>query len=530
MKTSSNSPTNCRRRSRRSTSTTTVLPPTAGTPILRPEGTAEPVDPPRQRAAAEVVSMVEACRADPAEFIRNCLTDPQGKLLVLARVHRELQAFLSANPRALIELPRDHGKTVQVCGRIIWELGRNPGLRVKLVCATEGVAHERGRFIRDQIHTNGRVRQVFPHLLADSPWAARAFTVQRPADVVGPSVSAIGVGTGSTGSRADLLVCDDIVDVRSLHSEAERRRVADYFRNNLMNLLEPHGRFWGLCTPWHPRDVNAELKRNTRYAVFRRPVQPDLTPVWETKWPREKLAERRAEIGDAGFARGYLLTPVSEKDLVIRPEWVRFWGTEAKQYERVVLAIDPAVSEKERADRTAAVVVGSPLPSGRGVGGEGVSLAASLPEVLPLHPGPLPTGRGSEVHILHAHARRVRPSELVAWVADLDREWRPDVILFESNGAFAAVLEMLQKEPGFGPKVVGRTSTASKRSRMEALSVRMQSGTVRLRGTDGMADPSQQDLWAELTSYPFGDHDDLADAAALGSAELLARPEPRAWI
>jgi hypothetical protein len=35
---------------------------------------------------------------------------------------------------------------------------------------------------------------------------------------------------------------------------------------------------------------------------------------------------------------------------------------------------------------------------------------------------------------------------------------------------------------------------------------------------------------AELTSYPFGDHDDLADAAAMGSAELLARGEPRVWI
>jgi hypothetical protein len=307
-----------------------------------------------------IKTLIEDARRDPSRFIPFALFDPAGREIRMAKVHVELQQFLTTHPKALIELPRDHGKTVQVCGRIIWELGHNPGLRVKLVCATEGVAHERGRFIRDQIHTNGRVRQVFPHLLADSPWAAGAFTVQRPADVVGPSVSAIGVGTGSTGGRADLLVCDDIVDVRSLHSEAERRRVADYFRNNLMNLLEPHGRFWGLCTPWHPRDVNAELKRNTRYAVFRRAVGPDLAPVWAAKWPAEKLAERRAEIGDAGFARGYLLTPVSEKDLVIRPEWVRFWGTEVRReaYERVVLAIDPAVSEKERADRTAAVVAG----------------------------------------------------------------------------------------------------------------------------------------------------------------------------
>jgi hypothetical protein len=53
-----------------------------------------------------------------------------------AVVHRGLQAFLAQNPMALIELPRDHGKTTQVCGRILRELGHNPDLRVKLVCAT----------------------------------------------------------------------------------------------------------------------------------------------------------------------------------------------------------------------------------------------------------------------------------------------------------------------------------------------------------------------------------------------------------
>ena len=52
-----------------------------------------------------------------------------------------------------------------------------------------------------------------------------------------------------------------MVDVRALHSRAERDRVADYFHDNLMNLLEPDGRFWGLFTPWHPDDLNARLKR-----------------------------------------------------------------------------------------------------------------------------------------------------------------------------------------------------------------------------------------------------------------------------
>src|SRR4029079_5406210 len=95
---------------------------------------------------------------------------------------------------------------------------------------------------------------VFPLLKPGQPWTVEAFSVERPGDIIGPSVATIGVCTGSTGPRADLRICDYVVDVRSLHSPAERERVADYFTNNLMNLLEPDGRFWRIFTPLHPAD------------------------------------------------------------------------------------------------------------------------------------------------------------------------------------------------------------------------------------------------------------------------------------
>src|SRR5262249_44725579 len=159
-------------------------------------------------------------------------------------------------------LPRDHGKSVQVCIRIIWELGRDPSLRIKMICATEEVAAERGRFLRAAIAGNPFVRAVFENLRPAKPWEADRFTVRRPAEAIGPSVTCLGVGSGATGTRADLLVCDDIVDVKAIRSKSDRDRVRTYFRENLMNLLEPGGRVWCLFTPWHPDDLNAELKRN----------------------------------------------------------------------------------------------------------------------------------------------------------------------------------------------------------------------------------------------------------------------------
>src|SRR5262249_1480007 len=156
--------------------------------------------------------------------------------------------------------------------RLLWELGRNPGLRVRIVCASETLAAERGRFLRDALTANARLRLVFPHLRPARPWEATRFTVARPAHVIGPSVAALGVRAAATGARADLLVCDDIVDVKALRSRVDRERVRADFHENLVNLLEPDGRLWCLFTPWHTDDLNSRLKANPEFALFRRAV------------------------------------------------------------------------------------------------------------------------------------------------------------------------------------------------------------------------------------------------------------------
>lgn len=470
--------------------------------------------------------VTELARDDPNAFVEVCFADPACGRVRQAEVHAHLQRFLTAHPKALVELPRDHGKSFQVCGRIVWELGHNPGLRVKVVCATEAVAAERARFLRDAIAHNPFVRLVFPDLLPGEPWAAEAFTVLRDTDAIGPSVAAFGVGAGSTGTRADLLVCDDIVDVRALHSRAERDRVADYFSNNLMNLLEPDGRFWGLCTPWHADDLNARLKKTGAYALFRRAVGDDLEPVWPEKWPRDRLAARREEVGAAAFARGYRLVPIAEEDTPIRPAWVRFW-TEPADYESVVLSVDPAVCAKPTADASALVVLGRAAArksEKRNTKSENQSEDASFSDF------GFRASNLSEIHVLEATARRVAAPDLVSLIDDFDRRWNPDVVLFESNAAFLGIKDLLVRHARFGPRVKGVSQSREKAVRVAAFSVAVENGSFRLRGDGaGGVDPGQRALYDEMTTFPFAEHDDLLDAAATGAAYLLDRREPRVW-
>jgi hypothetical protein len=75
-----------------------------------------------------------------------------------------------------------------------------------------------------QLRLAAEQRTVFPEIQADSPWGATGFTLKRPANVIGASVTAYGVGSGSTGTRADLLICDDVVDVRAFTAQFGRAR------------------------------------------------------------------------------------------------------------------------------------------------------------------------------------------------------------------------------------------------------------------------------------------------------------------
>ena len=104
------------------------------------------------------------------------------------------------------------------------------------------------------------------------------------------------------------------------------------------------------------------------------------------------------------------------------------------------------------------------------------------------------------------------------------------MILFESNAAFAGVRELLQRHTRFGPKIKGVVQTRDKRSRAHALSVPVQNGAFRLQGRTPLhVHAGQQELFDELTTFPFGAHDDLLDAAATGAAYLLDQPDPRVW-
>jgi hypothetical protein len=156
-----------------------------------------------------------------------------------AALHDELQWHLDAHVNAYCELPRGHGKTNQMAARVAWEIGRNPLIRVKIVGSSDDEATKTVTLIRKIVESD-EYRKVFPDVEADdgSTWGNTSFTVKRSRFLRDATVESVSV-FGRAGGRSDLLIADDICDLRnSIQQPALRDQVKEAWRTIWLPTLD----------------------------------------------------------------------------------------------------------------------------------------------------------------------------------------------------------------------------------------------------------------------------------------------------
>lgn len=270
----------------------------------------------------ETTVRIELARRDVNQFCEFAFRGPDNQPWVQQAFHREWQALLPLEgpARLLIGAPRDSAKSSQMAvARVLWELGRNPELRVKIVSATEELAGNLVAEMQRHIERNPRLHLVFPQLRPQpkGPWTRGELLVQRTSLAKDPSVSAHGVLGGGVGGRADLVIFDDVCDYRNAVQQAGLRdQIKGAFYETWVNFLGPTGRAVYIATVWHQHDLTMELKAHPEWLKWWRGARDEVTgrPLWPDRWDEAALARREGEIGVRTFARQYLLRPVSDEE------------------------------------------------------------------------------------------------------------------------------------------------------------------------------------------------------------------------
>jgi hypothetical protein len=225
------------------------------------------------------------------------------RLLLLpqpTRVQLDIARFLVGGPkRRFIQAFRGVGKTFLTAAYVVWKLWNNPDLKIMIVSANEAFANEIASFIK----------QIIDHDAGDELWAElRAKPGQRQSTLVfdvgpakadkSPSVKAVGITGQLTGSRADIVISDDVEVPKNSETETMREKLVSKTAEYAA-ILKPDGEIIYLGTPQSEQSIYRGL-----------PEKGYEVRIWPARYP---LAEKLVNYG------GYL-APMLLADLKANPE------------------------------------------------------------------------------------------------------------------------------------------------------------------------------------------------------------------
>lgn len=227
---------------------------------------------------------------------------------------------------------RSSGKSTIVGLFCAWALAGNPDLRIMVLAADFALAKKMVRNVKRIIERHPLTQGLKP--ARRDQWAADQFTVTRPGELRDPSMVAKGIGANITGSRAELVICDD-VEVPNTCDSAPKR--AD-LRERLAEIdfvLVPGGTQLYVGTPHTFYTIYAtEPRRETGetrpfldgFDRFELPlVDAAGGSAWPERYPPERIAQLRKRSGPNKFDSQMMLRPVSLAEGRLDPDRMRHY-------------------------------------------------------------------------------------------------------------------------------------------------------------------------------------------------------------
>ena len=241
-------------------------------------------------------------------------------------VHRRIARWLEARQaagenRLLLMAFRGCGKSTLVGLWCAWQLACLPETRILVLAADASLAVKMVASVRRIVERHPLCR----HLLPDGAesWAADRFTVKRGGALRDPSMLAQGIGGNVTGSRAEVIVCDDVEVAGNCDTPGKRAELRERLAEAEF-ILTPGGTILFVGTPHcedslyrNPREEGAFLAGYRRLAV---PVMNAAgASAWPERFPREAIAALRDRVGPLQFQRQMLLQPVAASAVRLDP-------------------------------------------------------------------------------------------------------------------------------------------------------------------------------------------------------------------
>jgi hypothetical protein len=317
-------------------------------------------------------------RHDVNAFIEYVMKDEEtGALLRQADLHRTWHALLDRHSRLICWASIASGKTQSISiGRTLFELGRDPSLRVVIASNAEKQAEKIVRSIAQYIERSAELHEVFPNLRPSTPWNQSMLTVERSGIAKDPSVQATSIHGNILGARTDLLILDDVLDYENCRTPLQREDLIGWVHNALLGRLSAKGRVVVIGVAQNKEDLMHVLAARPLWQAYRFAVEDRFgNPRWPERWPIERIEKMRATLSPSEGWRQLDCAARSDEHAVIQEAWIEValrngeMATPLQVHQgescllnvpkpwRTVVGVDLAFSQKAHANLSAVVCV-----------------------------------------------------------------------------------------------------------------------------------------------------------------------------
>jgi hypothetical protein len=236
--------------------------------------------------------------------------------------------------RFILQAFRGIGKSFITCAFVVWKLWKNPDLKFLIVSASKERADANSIFIKRIIDLLPFLHHMKPR--SDQRDSVISFDVGGAKPDHSPSVKSVGITGQLTGSRADILIADDVEVPANSATQAARDRLGELVKE-FDAILKPMGTIIYLGTPQCEMTLYRELENRgyvttiwpARYPLNRAELEtyghrlaqlliddidadPDAAwwqPTDPVRFDDTDLRERELSYGKAGFALQFMLNP-----------------------------------------------------------------------------------------------------------------------------------------------------------------------------------------------------------------------------
>ncbi len=367
---------------------------------------------------------------------------------------RQTQA-LHTGSRRMVLLPRSTFKsTIATISYPIWRLCHEPDLRILIISDTQQNASRFMSEIQNHFERNETFRSVFSEMIPPNfnvtVWNQSEMLVANRTKIWRePSIDAIGLGGGVESRHYDLIIADDTITEKAIHSDLEMEKAINWTGGLESLLVKPNDEILWIGSrkkrgdlyetvqtkfggDADPIDIGPHTVQKGELLLYSRSAIEDGVSVFPERIPMGFL-KRLSETDPERYNAQYVNHPLASGLNFFPPETIQFfeWNDHGQivrpaekaeegdvlispySMERLVL-YDPSKAEKDTSSKQAILVVAK--------------------------------GDGPHRYIFSADVAHYPPDEAIEKLFTLYGEWAPSIYAIEDRGFQGSIKYWLEEK------------------------------------------------------------------------------------